>query len=140
MVRNSNANTTTIAPQSWIAETKYCDGSLPMNLTTAWLKSYVRYPWDVRRAKSYLENGKTGDKSDESLLSVDTFHRPIVVELHTPQLLFDCGRHLNCVAMHARLAGSPFYLRCSKVLLAGIARKLYGRELLSMLDLSLIHI
>lgn len=107
-----------------------------MNLTTAWLKSYVRYPWDVRRAKSYLENGKTGDKSDESLLSVDTFHRPIVVELHTPQLLFDCGRHLNCIAMHARLAGSPFYLRCSKVLLAGIARKLYGRELLSMPDLT----
>ena len=104
-----------------------------MNLKTAWLKSYVRYPWDVRRAERYLAAGSTAGKTCSTTQDVS---RPVVVEMHTPQLLFDCGRHLNCIALHARRAGSPFYLRCSKVLLAGIARKLYGREFLSLPDLT----
>jgi hypothetical protein len=100
-----------------------------MNLNHAWLKSYIRYPLDARRAEKYLIRGAETSAPATTLEFPST--RSIVVEMHTPQLLFDCGRHLNCIAAHASLAGSRFYLRCSKVLLAGIARKLYGPELLS---------
>ena len=102
-----------------------------MNLNHAWLKSYIRYPLDIRRAEKHLSRGL--ESSDETTATIK-FHstaRSIVVDMHTPQLLFDCGRHLNCIAAHATLAGSRFYLSCNKVLLAGIARKLYGPELLS---------
>ena len=95
-----------------------------MNLKTAWLKTYLRYPVDIRRAHDYL--ARTDHDSGSGAVA-----RSIVVEMHTPQLLFDCGRHLNCLAEHASAAGSPFVLCCSKLLLAAVARKLYGPELLS---------
>lgn len=95
-----------------------------MNLKTAWLKTYLRYPIDIRRANEYLAGAD--DVPDWGPRA-----RTIVVDIHTPQLLFDCGRHLNCIAQHAAAAGSPFVLRCSKLLLAAVARKLYGPELLS---------
>lgn len=65
---------------------------------------------------------------------------PIVVELHTPKMLLDCGRHLNCIAANAAIAGSPFLLKCSKLLLAAVARKAYGPELLSHQNFSWLEV
>lgn len=58
--------------------------------------------------------------------------RPVALDLHSPDLLFDCGRHLASLAHHAACAGSPFYVRCRQLLLAAMARKIHGRDLLEM--------
>ena len=87
------------------------------------LKSLIRFPIDIRRARRLLAE----KPSDASRLT----KRPIVLDLRTPKLLFDCGRHFASLAYHAAAAGSPFYVRCSPVLLAGIARKIHGREMLA---------
>ena len=57
--------------------------------------------------------------------------KPVVLELTRPDLLFDCGRHLISLAQNARAIQSPFFVRCNRLLLAGIARKIHGRDLLT---------
>ncbi len=96
-----------------------------MTLRMMWFKSIVRFPIDIRRAESLLLQAKPRD-NDKRLAG-----RAIVLEMRTPQLQFDCGRHLNAMAIHAKMIGSPFYLRSSRVLFAAIARKLFGPELLT---------
>lgn len=87
------------------------------------LKSLVRYPIDIRRARRLLRVARAAD---------DTFaQRPIALDLVTPQMLFDCGRHLACLAHHAQAIGSQFLVRCSPIMLASIARKIHGREMLA---------
>ncbi len=95
-----------------------------MTLTAMWLKSIARYPIDWRRAETIYSGRVRVDAGSH-------VGRPIVLEMTTPQLQFDCGRHLNALVLHAQMIGSPFYLRCSRVLFAALVRKLYGRELLS---------
>ncbi len=87
------------------------------------LKLLLRYPVDIRRARRLLkEHVDATGQYDE---------RPLVLDLRTPQLMFDCGRHFQSIAYHAHRAGSPTILRCSDLLLGGIARKIFGREMLS---------
>jgi hypothetical protein len=88
------------------------------------LKTLVRYPIDIKRARRLL--------SERQLIAAPLSERPIALDLRTPQLLFDCGRHLASLAHYATCAGSPFYVRCRQMLLAGIARKIHGRELLAL--------
>ncbi len=87
------------------------------------LKSLVRYPLDIRRARRLLAAQRAPQ---------DAFwQRPIALDLVTPELLFDCGRHLASLAHYSQDAGSPFFVRCDQLLLAGIARKIHGRETLA---------
>lgn len=95
-----------------------------MTLTKMWLKSLVRFPLDLRRAEACLR------QRPQPRETVTYDRRAVVLEMTTPQLQFDCGRHLNALAIHTRMIGSPFYVRCSRVLLAAMARKLFGRDLL----------
>lgn len=88
------------------------------------LKTLVRYPIDIRRARRLM--------AERSLLQSDLAERPIALDLRSPQLLFDCGRHLATLAHHAACAGSPFFVRCRQLLLAAMARKIHGRDLLAM--------
>lgn len=96
-----------------------------MTLRMMWFKSIVRFPIDIRRAESLLLQARPREQN------TPLPGRAIVLEMRTPQLQFDCGRHLNAIAIHAKMISSPFYLRCSRVLFAAIARKLFGPELLT---------
>ena len=87
------------------------------------LKLLLRYPVDIRRARHLLEA-----RQDTTPLSSE---RPLVMDLRTPQLMFDCGRHFQSIAYYAWRAGSPTIVRCSNLLLGGIARKVFGREMLA---------
>jgi hypothetical protein len=87
-------------------------------------KALVRYPIDIQRATRLL--------SLKPPSSPYLPERPIALDLDTPQLLFDCGRHFASLAHYASSAGSPFYVRCRQILLAGIARKIHGREFLAL--------
>ncbi len=87
------------------------------------LKLLLRYPVDIRRARRLLE-------AKEHLLRPSS-DRPLVLDLQTPQLMFDCGRHFQSIAYYAWQAGSPTIVRCSNLLLGGIARKVFGREMLA---------
>ncbi|MFK8113321.1 MAG: hypothetical protein AB8B91_14045 [Rubripirellula sp.] len=89
------------------------------------LKSLIRYPIDIRRARRMLA------KKQPVHDSLDCQNRPIVLDLRTPQLLFDCGRHFASLAHYAQCAGSPFLVRSSQLLLSSIARKIHGREMLA---------
>jgi hypothetical protein len=89
-----------------------------------WIKAIARFPKNIKRAEKYLAEKQTADQSRLN-------QRPIVLDLHTPTLLFDSGRHPLCLAQNARLAGSPTYLRCSRLLLGEFARKQFGRLFLS---------
>jgi hypothetical protein len=87
------------------------------------LKTLIRYPIDIRRARRLLR---------ERAAAVPTLiERPIALDLRTDAMLFDCGRHFASLAHHACGAGSPFLVRCSPLLLAGIARKIHGGEMLA---------
>ena len=99
-----------------------------MSLNKMWIKSIVRFPVDIRRAQRMLRDRNPVDPSPGG--------RPIVLDIRTPQLQFDCARHLVCIAKHARLIGSPVILRTSKLLMAGISRKLLGKDLLSDANVS----
>lgn len=87
------------------------------------IKSLVRFPVDFRRARRLLSLSKSPLASFEE--------RPIVLDLATPQMLFDCGRHFASLAHHANAVGSPLIVRCSNMMLACIARKIHGREMLA---------
>ena len=86
-------------------------------------KSIIRYPIDIQRAKRLLVGRPP--------LSQTLNERPVVLDLRTPQLLFDCGRHLASLAYHSRSAGSPLMVRCNRLLLSSIARKIHGRDMLT---------
>ena len=86
-------------------------------------KSLVRYPIDIRRARRLLTAVRTPDDAYSQ--------RPIALDLVTPQMLVDCGRHLVCLAHYSQAAGSQFLVRCSPLMLASIARKIHGREMLA---------
>jgi hypothetical protein len=87
------------------------------------LKLFLRYPVDIRRARRLL------DGRDDPRGSFQ--QPPLVLDLRTPQLMFDCGRHFQSLAYYASRNGSPTIVRCSRLLLGGIARKVFGREMLS---------
>lgn len=89
-----------------------------------WIKALLRFPANIGRANEYLSN-----KKPESAPAAAA--SPIVLDLHTPQMLFDSGRHPACLAISARLSGSPVVLRCSRLLLAEFSRKQFGEALLS---------
>jgi hypothetical protein len=93
-------------------------------------KTLVRYPIDIRRARRLM--------SARPRLISELAERPVALDLRTPHLLFDCGRHLASLAHHATCAGSPFYVRCRQLLLAAMARKIHGRDLLAMPQVSWI--
>lgn len=87
------------------------------------IKSLVRFPVDIRRARRLLA---------EERWATDSFaERPICLDLRTSHLLFDCGRHFASLAHYSRAAGSAFFVRCSPLMLASIARKIHGREMLA---------
>ena len=87
------------------------------------LKNIIRFPVDIRRANQILASRVA---STQSLTQ-----RPIALDLYTDQLLFDCGRHFASLAHHSREIGSPFIVRGSRLLLASVARKVHGAEMLS---------
>ncbi|KAA5545926.1 hypothetical protein FYK55_03160 [Roseiconus nitratireducens] len=87
-------------------------------------KHWFRYPTAIRRAKHHLTRHGV-DPMTEDLGS------SIGLDLYTDDLLLDCGRHLACIAEHARRIQSPVILRCSKWLLASIAHKKLGQRFLS---------
>ncbi|TWU21480.1 hypothetical protein Pla52o_36660 [Novipirellula galeiformis] len=87
------------------------------------LKNIVRFPFGIRRAKQILASKVA---TSESLRE-----RPVVLDLYTPQLLFDCARHFASLALHSAEIGSPFYVRGSRLLLASVARKGLGAEMLA---------
>ncbi|WP_372717979.1 hypothetical protein [Novipirellula sp.] len=87
------------------------------------LKNIVRFPVDIRRAKQILAS---------RVASIETLtERPIALDLYTDQMLFDCGRHFASLAHHSREIGSPFLVRGSRLLLASVARKIHGAEMLA---------
>ncbi|MCC9601793.1 hypothetical protein LOC67_14630 [Stieleria sp. JC731] len=87
------------------------------------LKHLLRYPSCIQTAKALL-------KRDEFLRP--DYRGSIGLDLYTDHLLFDCGRHLTCIAALATQAGLEVHLRCSKWMLAAIAHKPLGRQFLSM--------
>ena len=87
------------------------------------LKSFLRYPIDIHRARRLL--------ADRTERRPELHQRPIVLDLRTPQLLFDCGRHLASLSHYAQQAGSSFYVRSSSMMLAAMSRKIHGGEMLS---------
>ncbi|EMI17355.1 hypothetical protein RMSM_05728 [Rhodopirellula maiorica SM1] len=87
------------------------------------LKNVVRFPVDIRRAHKILASRAT---SAETLTE-----RPIALDLYTDHMLFDCGRHFASLAHHCREIGSPFFVRGSRLLLASVARKVHGAEMLA---------
>ena len=86
------------------------------------LKSLIRYPLDIRRARRLL--------ADRPAVTLERNHRPIALDLRTPQLLFDCGRHLASLAHYAKEIGSSFHVRSGTVMLAAMSRKVHGSEML----------
>ena len=87
------------------------------------LKTVIRFPVDIRKARKWLAEKTVKDEPFSQ--------RPIVLDLQTEQLLFDCGRHLSTLARFAASIDSAFSIRCSPLLLAAIGRKIHGRELLA---------
>lgn len=88
------------------------------------LKLLLRYPVDIRRARRLLD-----DK--EPAPTTSSCQRPLVMDLRSTQMMFDCGRHFQSIAYYAWQAGSPTILRCGNLVLGGIARKTFGREMLT---------
>ena len=88
------------------------------------LKNLIRYPVDLARARRILAARPDAAASRPS--------RPFTLDLYTPDLLFDCGRHLASMAHHAGSIGSMLYLRCSRTMLAAIAHKPHGARMLAM--------
>jgi len=91
------------------------------------LKNVLRFPTDFRRAKRLLANRPSDRLFDKT--SFD--QRPIVLDLHRFDLLFDCGRHLAALAHYSGEIGSRFYVRSSRLVLASISHKPFGARMLS---------
>lgn len=86
------------------------------------LKLFLRYPLDGMLTRQILLR-----KQDDQ----DDLHsRPLVFDLKKTHLLFDGGRHLCAIAHDVAANQSPTFLRCSRLLLSGIAHKKLGRMML----------
>ena len=85
------------------------------------LKLLLRYPRDRILASKIVSNKKalTGFSG-----------RPLVLDLTTPNLMFDAGRHLFSIAHYAAANDSQVMLRCRGLILSGIVHKVFGRALL----------
>ncbi|KAA1262530.1 hypothetical protein LF1_50960 [Rubripirellula obstinata] len=88
------------------------------------LKDWIRFPFDFRHAQALLSSERSG--------AIGLNERPIVLDLATTDFCFDCGRHLAALAQQSIAIGSPFLLRCPSSVLAVIARKQHGREMLAL--------
>ncbi|TWT76319.1 hypothetical protein CA13_68120 [Planctomycetes bacterium CA13] len=101
------------------------------------LKNIVRFPIDIQRANRLLGTRNLAihcqeNQSNPLLVSdPNPSQRPIVLDLYTPQMLFDCGRHFASLAHFCNQIGSRFFVRSSRMVLAGIARKVHGAEMLA---------
>ncbi|TWU38761.1 hypothetical protein Q31b_38390 [Novipirellula aureliae] len=91
------------------------------------LKNVLRFPADIRRARRLLANRSSDHAFDEISLN----QRPIALDLHGFDMLFDCGRHLASLAHYSGEIGSRFYVRSSRLVLASISHKPYGARMLS---------
>ena len=98
--------------------------SLPIGIVVK-LKHWLRFPIDLHRAQQLLAR-----ESGAPVASLD--QRSIVLDLKTDDFAFDGGRHLAALAQQSLAIGSPFFLRCSSAVLAVIARKVHGREMLAI--------
>jgi hypothetical protein len=87
-------------------------------------KHLVRYPFDIRTASRVL--------AQKSAFTPTQTRRVIALDLYTDQLLFDCGRHLTCIAAHAFKIESELVLRCRRWLLSAIAHKQLGMDFLTL--------
>ncbi|WP_149497273.1 glycosyltransferase family protein [Roseiconus lacunae] len=87
------------------------------------LKHLLRYPSQIRLAKSLLRSRKPLETEPRGILGID---------LYTDHLLFDCARHLTCIAAVAQQSGYAVNLRCTKSMLAALAHKPLGRSFLGM--------
>ncbi|MGI9471031.1 MAG: hypothetical protein ACR2NZ_05840 [Rubripirellula sp.] len=87
------------------------------------LKSLIRYPFDIHRARRLLADRPPAERQWQQ--------RPIALDLRTPQLLFDCGRHLASLSHYAKQAGSSFHVRSGTMMLAAMSRKIHGGEMLA---------
>ncbi|MCO8123892.1 hypothetical protein NHH03_19255 [Stieleria sp. TO1_6] len=83
----------------------------------------LRYPMDIRKAKRQLASGTRTTHSEYPAIGLD---------LYSDQLLFDCARHLTCLAASAHQIRSNLMLRCDRWMLAAIAHKKLGRQFLAM--------
>ncbi|QDT09576.1 hypothetical protein [Planctomycetes bacterium K23_9] len=92
------------------------------------IRHYLRYPIDIARAKNRL--------SDRSAGTSVFGNRPIVLDLYTPDLLIDCGRHFASIAHYAAQHQSALIIRCQRLLLAAIAHKPFGTQALEMQNVS----
>lgn len=91
-------------------------------------KKWVLYPIYIRKARRALvtckiDPAQRGGMPPPCSLGLD---------LYTDQLLIDCGRHPACLAATAGRLGRDVFLRCTKMMLASIARTTLGLEFLSM--------
>ena len=88
------------------------------------LKLLLRYPRDRILASKIISNKKapTGFAG-----------RPVVLDLTTPNLMFDAGRHLFSIAHYAAANDSQVMLRCRGLILSGIVHKVFGRAMLDLL-------
>lgn len=94
-------------------------------------KHILRYPLDIRVAHRALQSATLDASSDG-------WNETLGIDLYSDQLLFDCGRHLTCIAAHAAKSRRRVVLRCDAVLLAAIAHKNLGAQFLSMPHVSWI--
>ncbi|QDT05623.1 hypothetical protein K227x_40240 [Rubripirellula lacrimiformis] len=88
------------------------------------LKTLVRFPFDIRRARQLLREKPAATHSFPQ--------RGVALVLRTDQMLIDGARHLATIAHHTNQIGSPLTLVCDSMLLAGIAHKPHGRSMLMM--------
>ncbi len=95
------------------------------------LKLFLRYPMNWMLARQIL---KQKDPHPGNLSC-----RPLVLDLKTPQMLFDGGRHLFTIAYYSSENGTPTYLRCSGLILSGIAHKIHGKQMLEASHVGYLH-
>ena len=88
------------------------------------LRHIARYPFDIGRAKRIV-SGKCDVASRCN-------GRPICLDIHSSNLMVDCGRHFASIAHWASEIDSPVILRCGKVLLAAVGHKPFGAKMLGM--------
>ncbi|MEL6107148.1 MAG: hypothetical protein AAFU85_13985 [Planctomycetota bacterium] len=87
-------------------------------------KHWFRYPFTIGEARRAIES-----RRDEA------FHGDgvsLAIDLYREDLLFDCGRHLTCLAASAHQLGRRCYVRTTRLMLAAIAHKQLGRDLLAL--------
>ncbi|TWU41850.1 hypothetical protein [Novipirellula artificiosorum] len=91
------------------------------------LKNVLRFPFDIHRANRILANRAA------TIIDLGPIYpnRPIVLDLYTSQMLLDCGRHFASLAHYSGKIGSRFAVRSTRLMLAGIAHKRYGAEMLA---------